>query len=1125
MINHGFSERAIFLPPSEKHNQLWRIMKLTSFLLLWACLHVSAASISQTLTLKAEKQPLTEVLTTVKKQTGYRIMYNDRFVRPTMLVSVDVSNQSLESVLDQLLAPQKLTYHIEGKTIAISRIESKQSAVKQWTEHRQLQERLISGTVTDEDGNPVEGVTVRLKGSQLAVATAGDGTYEIRINGNRPFISYSVMGYESIDVEVGDQTKINVSLKPTVSDLDEVVVVGYGTQKKINLTGSVHSVKGEDIAKRNVSTTSSALQGLIPGVSVVQSSGRPGADGGIIKVRGTGSINSTSNPLILIDGVEGDMNNIDLNSIESVSVLKDAASASIYGSRASNGVILVTTKRSQKGDLRISYNGFAGFNTPTEMPDPVTAIAYMEAINVARANSDQDPQYPQTVIDHYKTEGADNFNYYDTDWKKEVMKDRALMHNHSVSLSGGSERIQFFGNAGYFSQDGQIAHNSFKRMTLRMNTDVRITDWFRLGLDMNLRHSKTIRPSIEAPESIINKATTFVPVFSGINSDGTWGYGQNGDNPIASAEAGGLNTQHSPEQMLKGFLVLNPVKGLNLTSSYSSRRFESKTDYFMNPYDTYEGGVFKTSYPANGPVKYEGWGQQLTNQFNAQILYEKGLGLHQFSALAGMQTEEKKGRDFTATRRGYEIPGFEDIDHGDLSTATNSGGHYEWAMLSYYTRLNYSIKDRYLLELNGRWDASSRFKKDYRWGFFPSASAGWRVSEEEFFAPLKTVVSNLKFRGSYGILGNQDIYSYFPYAATISPGYGYWFDKIQGTGATQTQVANEKISWEKSSQMNIGLDAGVVGNKLEVVFDYYIRKIDDMLQQFPIPSYVGLSSPWENAGSMRNKGWDLSLTWSDHIGKVNYKITGNVADVKNRVTNLYGKEYVGTQITREGDQINSWFGYVSDGYFQSYEEIASAAVYGEKQNIKPGYIKYKDLSGPDGVPDGVINAFDRTIIGNPSPRFEYSFNASASWKGFDISLFLQGVGEKDIFYSGSGARPFYIGRSIFQHQLDYWTEDNRQAEFPILLIDGSGSNPNNIISDFWVKSGAYLRLKNLVVGYTLAKPMLNKIGFDRARCYVSAQNLFTFSEAYKGYDPENSVSGGSFYPLMRTFSFGIDINF
>ncbi len=1103
--------------------------KFCILLILLAGFQMNARAISQKLSLHLRDVQLEKVLKTLKKRTGYQFIYNNELLKKAKPVTVDVSNGTLEQILEETFRNQPLTYDVVEGTIVVRPRDTPSGAVLKSLpsvlQEREFEDREVSGTVADEKGDPLIGVSILIKGTQRGTTTDISGKFQLAIPDDNATLVFSFVGYVTQEVKVGSRSSLDIAMQSDTKALEELVVVGYGMQKKVNLTGAVHNVKGEDLIRRNATNTSNALQGLVPGVSVVQPSGRPGADGATIRIRGTGSINSTSNPLILIDGVEGDMNNIDMTSIESISVLKDAASASIYGSRASNGVILITTKRAGKEPLKISYNGFAGFNTPTEIPEPLSAIEYMEAINAARANSDLAPQYPESLINDYKTLGADGLNRYDTDWRKETIRNHALMHNNSISLGAGTEKFRFFGNLGMFSQDGSIANNAYKRFTMRVNSDARINNWLKVGTDLNLRSSKTTRPAYDTPESIINKATTFVPVFSGINADGTWGYGQNGDNPIASASASGINTATTPEIILKGFANITPVRNLDILTSYSIRKLETKSDHFLTPYDTYEGGVFKTSFPSSGNEKNESWSQNITKQFNLQATYDLAAGHHALKLLSGIQTEDKSARSFSAMRKGFDFPGFEDLDHGDIATSITAGSHWDWGIFSHFNRLNYSFKDRYLLELNGRWDASSRFMEAYRWGFFPSASVGWRISEEPFFQPLQNSIENLKLRASYGTLGNQDIFSYYPYAATISPGFGYWFDKALATGATQTQVANEKISWEKSTQMNIGLDADLLKSRLNLSFDYYVRNISDILQQFPIPLYVGLTSPWENAGSMQNKGWDLSVAWRDHIGDVRYNIAANFSDVKNKVINLYGKEYVGTQITREGDPINSWYGYVADGYFQSQQEIDNSPVYGEKQNVRPGYIRYKDLSGPDGVPDGVINAYDRTIIGNPSPRYEYSVNLNAEWKGLDITLFFQGVGKKDIFYSGSGARPFYIGRSMFKHQLDYWTETNRDAEFPILLIDGSGANPNNIVSTFWTKSGAYMRLKNLAIGYSFPSAWTEKIRIGKARLYVAGQNLFTVSNAYKGYDPEISVNGGSFYPVMKTFTCGLDIQF
>lgn len=1082
----------------------------------------------QIISLNITKGSILEVFKEIERQSDYKFFYNNEQVNLDIPINLNVKDNSIENVLEVVFSGTNITYKIVNNHIVLTNTTLKHQL---GAPSSAQQRRVVNGKVTDLLGEPLIGVNVTVKGSTQGTITDVDGNFNIENVSDDAVLIFSYIGYLTQEITINGHSSVSVTLQEDTQRLEEVVVVGYGTQKRINMTGSVQNVTSKDLLKRSLSNTSTALQGLIPGVSVQQSSGRPGGDGASITIRGTGSINSSTGPLILIDGVEGDINNIDMNAIESVSILKDAASASIYGSRASNGVVLVTTKRAQEGGVKVSYNGYVGFNTPTSMPDPVNAIEYMEAVNTARGNADMDPQYSQEIINIYKTQGADNINYYDTNWRKKVIKDHSLIHNHSVSLSGGSDVFRVFANAGYYYQDGQISNNDYKRMTLRLNTDAQVLKWMKIGVDINIRQSDVKRPSMEEPESTINKALTFTPVFSGQNNDGTWGFGQNGDNPIAISKAGGIHTGVTPELGIKGSVLITPFNGLELLSSYSSRKVEYKSDYFLKPYDTYENGVFKTSYPPDGAYKNEGWSQTVTNQFNLQASYEKTISNHYFKALGGIQTEERTIRSFSAGRRGYEFDGFEEINHGDVSTATNSGGRMEWAMLSYFGRVNYSFAERYLLELNGRWDASSRFMDGHRWGFFPSISAGWRVSEEAFFTPLKPVVDNLKIRASYGTLGNQDIVLngnaiYYPYAASISSGYGYWFDKTLGTGVAQTQVANEKISWEKSTQLNFGLDGSILNSRLNFNFDYYVRKIDKMLQQFPIPMFVGLSSPWENAGSMRNNGWDLSVTWRDRVGSVNYYVTGNLSDVKNKVTNLYGNEYIDTQIIKEGLPLRSWYGYVSDGYFQNQAEIDASPVYGgNKDNVKPGYIRYKDISGPEGVPDGKITDEDRQVIGNPYPRYEFSLNMGAEWKGFDLAIFFQGVGKKDILYTGAGARPFHVGRTVFKNQLDSWTPENRNAKFPLLLIDGTGNNPNNIVSDFWIKSGSYLRLKNVAIGYTLPKNLISKMKIDNLRFYISGQNLFTLNSAYKGYDPENTVNNGNFYPVMQTFTFGVDIRF
>ena len=1067
---------------------------------------------------------IAQAIKVIEGNTGYKFFYAENLPDFNKKVNFKIDNKSIETILTSLLKDTEIAYVIKSpKQIILSKKTSQISDPKATSGTF-----TIRGQVKGSDGEPLIGASI-ISTNNIGTITDLDGNYELQLT-QPTTLTYTYIGYTPIKVKVSKSETKNITLESSDVILDDVVVVGYGTQKKINLTGSVQSINSEDILRRNVSTGSAALQGVIPGLTAIQSSGQPGADNASIKIRGLGSLNSATSPLVLIDGVEGDMNRIDLNSVESITVLKDAASASIYGSRASNGVILITTKRGSEGKVKRTFNGYAGFNTPTTLPTPTSAIEYMQAVDVARANADQAPLYTQT-IDIYQNGGVDNINYYDTDWPNEVIKESALIQNYSLSISGGNDITKLFATAGYYAQDGLIDNNKFTRTSLRVNTDTKVNKWMKLGVDIGIRQSTAKSPVMDTAANIIGKALTMTPIMSGINADGTWGYGINGTNPIAMVRNGCVTNSTAPEYTARTTLSIDPFDGFNIFGAYTWKRADGETNAFVKPYQVYENGVSKGEFPTTGSSKSEQRTKTVTKQYNLQGTYEKNFHKNYLKALVGFQSEELNYSYLLAGRKNYYYDGYEELVNGDISTASNSSSKYAWAMLSYFFRINYAYDDRYLLEVNGRYDGTSRFKKGHRWGFFPSVSAGWRISEENFFESAKSVVSNLKIRASYGELGNQAISGYYPYASSIgsATSYGYWFDKELATGVAQIQLANEAITWEKSKQINTGLDLGLFNNRFNATFDYYIKDITDMLQQFPVPLFVGMTAPWENAGSMRNKGWELSLTWQDRVGNLNYYIKGNLSDVKNEVTDLYGKEYVGTTtITQEGEQYNSWYGYVADGYFQSREEINNSPVYGgNPDNVKPGYIKYKDISGPEGVPDGKIDSYDRTILGNPTPRYEFGLTLGGDWKGLDFSLFFQGVGKRDVYYSGAGARALSGNYTIYKYQLDYWTEDNPNAKFPILLEDPNGTNPNNMISSFWVKSGAYCRLKNIVIGYTLPQRWTQKATLSKVRIYASAQNLFTVkNNFYEGFDPENSIgSGASCYPLNKTFIFGLNVEF
>lgn len=988
----------------------------------------------------------------------------------------------------------------------------------------------VTGTVTDEEGEPLIGVSVKTANNKGAAITDLDGRYSINLSAPTT-LSFEFVGMQEVKVKVSKTAVHDVVMQASSNTLDDMVVIGYGMQKKVNLTGAVQSISSQDIMRRNVSNGSSALQGLVPGLSAIQGSGQPGADQASLRLRGVGSLNSTQSPLVLIDGVEGDMNRIDLNQVESISVLKDAASASIYGSRASNGVILVTTKRGAQGKPKVTFNGYVGVNKPSDMPKPLNAVGYLRAVDKARENNDQLPLYENT-IEQYLTDGPDGITLHDTDWRGLIMKNHAMVQNYSVGVSGGGDMAKVYASAGYYKQDGMIDNNSYERTTLRVNTDLRVNRWLNLGADMGVRQSVVDNP-ISGATTLIGYAMTFIPTLSAINADGTWGYGLQGNNPIAAIRAGGYSHNVAPEYSAKLTANVNPFKGLNILGTYTWKRNDGIAKAFADTYDVYDGGAFMGTKPSDDKASSEERSTQTLKQYNLMATYENTFAKkHYVKVMAGLQSEECNFSSLSGKRQKYYYEGYEDLAHGDASTASNNTYRYSWSMLAYVFRVNYIFNDRYLFEFNGRYDGTSRFMPGKRWGFFPSASVGWRISEENFFESVRPVVDNLKIRASIGKLGNQSIGSYFPYVSAISANdaYGYWFDKSYNTGVAQTQIANTNITWEKSKQWDLGLDFSLLNSRLSGAFDFYYRRIEDMLQTFPVPEFVGpLSSPWENAGTMRNQGWELSLGWADRVGDVSYYVKGNISDVRNKVLDLFGKEYKGSTLTAEGLPVGSYYGYVADGFFQSYEEINRVdedgnyvyAVKGDRQNVKPGFIRYRDLDK-----NGKITDEDRQVIGEHRPHYEFGFQFGLDWKGIDFSAIFHGVGKNDVIYSGGGARPLLGNSTMYEHQLDTWSEDNPNAKFPLLLQDPNGNLDNNLQSSFWVQSAAFCRLKNLTLGYTLPQKWTRAATIERVRFYASAQNLFTIrgKSIYEGFDPETS-NGSSCYPLNKTFLFGVNVEF
>lgn len=1025
------------------------------------------------------------------------------------------------------------------------------------------QELRVSGRVTSAaSGNAAEGVSVTVKGTQRATLTSSGGNFVITANKGETLV-FSGVGFENKEVAV-TAAVIEVSLEATAGSLGEVVVVGYGTQRKANLTGSVVTLNNAALTKRQVSSASQVLQGLAPGVTVQQQSGRPGADGASIRIRGESSILGNSTPLVIIDGLQlptgtgvDALNQIDPNAIESVTVLKDAASTAIYGNRASAGVIIVKTKRAQKQGLQLSYNNFVTKQDFTAIPRRVSAIDHMELSNVAERNRTGNPNaftFPQSLIDRYRTTAADNLEIIDTDWQKEIFTNSGLMHNHNVQLSTGGERFNMFSSFTFFDQRGLTQNTNFKRYDLRMNPEFKVSDKLTLTGNLAYTNNFTTTPSTGSAEFIIRQAIGLPAIGAGKFGPGMYGTaGQsNNRNPIAMAEAAGTTVSEGNNLLTRFGFNFQPVKGLEIEGSWGREVRNPYNKTFVKNVNIYQPNIATRAYDLIGAWPgttqlNESWRDDVYRTYLGQASYTTRIkDVHNIKVMAGGQSEYYRNYFFGASRLGFTNPNQPYLNVG-TGAQTNNAGVSELALAGFYARLNYDYDSRYLLEVNGRRDASSRFSQalDKQWGTFGSASAGWVFSREKFFSRFNNVISFGKLRASMGVNGNQNIgsnnyvfdafYQNSLYANPLN-GTNAYFNNLTTFGLALLQFPNPELQWERSQQMNFGVDVSFLKH-FTVTADYFVRTLNDMILQRTLPASAGgLTNPFVNAGSMENRGWEFTLNYKQRVGKWRFDGTVMVSDVKNKVTGLVdGLPFIGDGIrTAAGQALNTFFGYRALGFFVDSNDVKNSPVqFGLPWNpsptsgTKPGDMKYADISGPDGKPDGKIDAFDRTFLGNAFPRYEYSMNLNIGYGNFDINIFGQGVGKRNNYLSGQGAVPFAsadFAASLLDHHKDHWRPDNQNATFPRLLPSGLGGN-NYLLSDWWIRSAAFFRIKNINLGYTLPASMLNKMKIANLRVYVSGQNLFTFTSAWRGFDPEINNANAEFYPLMRTFTAGVNVTF
>ncbi|HLR32892.1 MAG TPA: TonB-dependent receptor [Fodinibius sp.] len=986
----------------------------------------------------------------------------------------------------------------------------------------------ISGKVTDaESGETLPGVNILVKRTTIGISTGEDGEFELTVPSLQDTLVVSFVGYQTQEVPIDGRAELTISLIAQTIIGDEMVIVGYGEQERSSLTSAVTDIDGDVIARKPVFDSRRALQGLAPGVTVIDRGGDPAAENNIqIRIRGNTTIGN-NDPLILVDGIEetddfGDINPAD---IESVTVLKDASATAIYGSRGANGVILVTTKDSREGDLQVEYNGNYGIQELSNKPEHMGLEEYMRLQNVAYSNRPGgQPFYTEEEIQEY-VNAENRFQYPLPNTMWDATFSPAPQQNHSMRFSGGNETISSLLSLSYANQDGIIPNFSSDKYKVRLNTDYKVSDRIQLSSKLLYRKNNSVRPFDDGAVywRLWHSSQWTVPQYP----DGTYGVSNQGHNPLLYAEESGTRKYY--QNYLLGNINADVNLLNNLTFTFqangqldlrSHRNF--KRAYEVNDY--YDPSVIVKSVSPNQLTEWRNQEDKLT--LRSLLNYQLDLDKQGINLLAGYEQIQGSNERLTATRQNFHNNQLRNLNAGSEENWENSGRETDTRLRSVFGRLNYSYDDRYLLEANARYDGSSKFYgSNNQYSFFPSFSAAWRISNEQFWEPVAPVISDLKIRGSWGRTGNNsvDLYTFFPGLSNGTYSFGG-----QLVGAYyQSSLSNQNLTWETTTQADVGVDIEFWEGLFGLTFDYYEKRTDGILLTLPIPGAVGRDAAPQNAGIVDNKGWELVLSHRNIVSEdVSYSITANLSDVKNEVVDLVGTgPYLSGRkdlfVTQEGEEINALYGYKALGYFESEQEIQNYPTMVDKDNTFPGDLKYADLNE-----DGVINGEDRTVIGSTVPRYTFGINTNLNYRNFDLSFFIQGVGQADAVPMGSARTAGDWEGFAMEMATDYWTPENTDARFP---RPQKRSNKNRLInSSWWVVDASYLKLKNLNIGYTIPSDVLQNMGIDirSLRIFASGTNLFTLSEATDwGLDPEFPSGRLNYYPQTRLYSVGINLKF
>jgi TonB-linked SusC/RagA family outer membrane protein len=1128
--------------------------------------------LTQPVSLMIENKEVRHILRAIEKQAKVRFVYSPQVIPSDQRLTVNVSRQILSDVLDDILAPLQVTYELSGQHIILDKQHTLTTEKSVITEQISA-DRVVKGVVTDENNQGLPGVNILIKGTQKGTVTGSDGSYELGVPEEASRLVFTFVGYINQEVEITAQGLLNIQMQPDEKALEELVVIGYGTQKKINLTGAVDVVSGERLANRPANTVADLIKGTSPNLNITMGmrGGEPGASSSW-NIRGVGSINGNGAPLVLVDGVEMNINNVDPESIESVSILKDASASAIYGSRAPFGVVLITTKKGNKGDkVSIQYTTNLSLASPIRVPSQVNSLTWATAFNQASANAGLAPVYgdeqmdrirgylagtypheydpnnaPATIWDGRRVGNANNNN------PQLLMKDFSFNQKHNVNVSGGNDRTQYYLAGGFIDQDGiySVGYDNYKRYNFLANFNSAITKWLSFKSSVKYATSKTDYPigqTTVTRDNFFVAALQFAPMIPYYNINGTV------QHPIVRwAEGSGRDKTEQNDFFVTLGTELEPIKGwkTNLTYNYNLVGLHNSANPKPVWVEVGTGALGNIGKPTTG---YNTSFSRNTYQLiNAVTSYEVNLGGHYFKPMVGYEQEERYYTGLDATGVNLiteEVPSLST----SLGDKTVKDQIYHWATQGVFGRLNYNYKEKYLLELSARYNGSSRFAKQSRWGFFPSASAGYNISHEDFWTPIEPYVKSLKIRGSYGALGNQNVSNYL-YLSTI-PVYNelsWIIDQERPVYSSAPSLISDNLTWETITSLNLGFDAGFLNNRLTLAFDWFRRKTTNMLgPSITLPYPLGATTPQTNNAELLTKGFEFMLSWEDRISS-DFSYDVRVALGDNTSTILKYKN--DTQLIDtwySGKKYGEIWGYVTDGLIQTPgEAMPNQARF--HPNWGPGDIKYTDLNGDNVITDGTRTLGDHgdlKVIGNFSPRYNLGVTAGFRWKAFDFNMFWQGIGKRDYAPDNNsmlfwGLNTAWGSSALFENSrsLDYWRPEtetnmfgpNTNAYFPKPYFT-TETIKNRQVQTKYLQSAAYMRLKNLQVGYNLPSRLLKKASIQNTRIYFSGENILLLSKMHKVFDPETAFSSdpkyggysssGVIYPLFRSLSLGLNVTF